>query len=84
LEQFPLSLCEGCFLNDFGGTGIYVGHHFYPCDGDFLCCGNSLRSRLRALATGETRMTLGDGILLILSIGLCGYLFYALLKAEEF
>jgi K+-transporting ATPase KdpF subunit len=29
-------------------------------------------------------MTLGDGILLILSILLCGYLFYALLKAEEF
>lgn len=29
-------------------------------------------------------MTLGDGILLIISIFLCGYLFYALLKAEEF
>jgi len=29
-------------------------------------------------------MTLGDAILLILSIVLCGYLFYALLKAEEF
>jgi len=29
-------------------------------------------------------MTLGDGILLMLSIVLCGYLFYALLKAEEF
>ena len=29
-------------------------------------------------------MTLGDGILLIISIGLCAYLFYALLKAEEF
>ena len=29
-------------------------------------------------------MTLGDGILLIISIVLCGYLLYALLKAEEF
>lgn len=29
-------------------------------------------------------MTLGDSILLIISIVLCGYLFYALLKAEEF
>ena len=29
-------------------------------------------------------MTLGNGILLIVSIILCGYLFYALLKAEEF
>ena len=29
-------------------------------------------------------MTLGDGILLVTSILLCGYLFYALLKAEEF
>jgi K+-transporting ATPase KdpF subunit len=29
-------------------------------------------------------MTLADGILLVLSIVLCGYLFYALLKAEEF
>lgn len=29
-------------------------------------------------------MTLGDGILLILSMVLCGYLFYSLLKAEEF
>ena len=29
-------------------------------------------------------MTLGDGILLIISVLLCGYLFYALLKAEEF
>jgi K+-transporting ATPase KdpF subunit len=29
-------------------------------------------------------MTLADGILLALSIVLCGYLFYALLKAEEF
>lgn len=29
-------------------------------------------------------MTLGDGILLVISIVLCGYLFYSLLKAEEF
>ncbi|HKW65137.1 MAG TPA: K(+)-transporting ATPase subunit F [Candidatus Acidoferrum sp.] len=29
-------------------------------------------------------MTLGDAILLIICVGLCGYLFYALLKAEEF
>ena len=29
-------------------------------------------------------MTLADSILLIISIVLCGYLFYALLKAEEF
>jgi K+-transporting ATPase KdpF subunit len=29
-------------------------------------------------------MTLGDAILLIISIVLCGYLLYALLKAEEF
>ncbi|MGB7846541.1 MAG: K(+)-transporting ATPase subunit F [Candidatus Acidiferrum sp.] len=29
-------------------------------------------------------MTLGDGILLLISILLCGYLLYALLKAEEF
>jgi len=29
-------------------------------------------------------MTMGDAILLIISIVLCGYLFYALLKAEEF
>ena len=29
-------------------------------------------------------MTLGDAILLIISMVLCGYLFYALLKAEEF
>ena len=29
-------------------------------------------------------MTLGNAILLIISIVLCGYLFYSLLKAEEF
>jgi K+-transporting ATPase KdpF subunit len=29
-------------------------------------------------------MTLGDGILLVISVLLCGYLFYSLLKAEEF
>jgi K+-transporting ATPase KdpF subunit len=29
-------------------------------------------------------MTLGDAILLIISIALCGYLLYALLRAEEF
>lgn len=29
-------------------------------------------------------MTLGDGILLVISLLLCGYLFYSLLKAEEF
>jgi K+-transporting ATPase KdpF subunit len=29
-------------------------------------------------------MTLGDGILLVISVLLCGYLLYALLKAEEF
>jgi K+-transporting ATPase KdpF subunit len=29
-------------------------------------------------------MTLGDAILLVISIVLCGYLLYALLKAEEF
>ncbi|HXY02804.1 MAG TPA: K(+)-transporting ATPase subunit F [Terriglobales bacterium] len=29
-------------------------------------------------------MTFADAILLIISIGLCGYLLYALLKAEEF
>ena len=29
-------------------------------------------------------MKLGDAVLLIISIALCGYLFYALLKAEEF
>ena len=29
-------------------------------------------------------MTLGDGILLIICVLLCGYLFYSLLKAEEF
>lgn len=29
-------------------------------------------------------MTLGDATLLIISIVLCGYLLYALLRAEEF
>jgi K+-transporting ATPase KdpF subunit len=29
-------------------------------------------------------MTLADAILLIVSLALCGYLLYALLKAEEF
>jgi K+-transporting ATPase KdpF subunit len=29
-------------------------------------------------------MTLGDGMLLLISVLLCGYLLYALLKAEEF
>jgi K+-transporting ATPase KdpF subunit len=29
-------------------------------------------------------MTLGDGILLVISVLLCGSLFYSLLKAEEF
>lgn len=29
-------------------------------------------------------MTLGDAVLLIICIALCGYLLYALLKAEEF
>ena len=29
-------------------------------------------------------MTLGDAILLVISLLLCGYLFYSLLKAEEF
>lgn len=29
-------------------------------------------------------MSLGDLTLLLISVGLCGYLFYALLKAEKF
>ena len=29
-------------------------------------------------------MALGDAVLLIIAIALCGYLLYALLKAEEF
>lgn len=29
-------------------------------------------------------MNLGNAILLIISIAMCGYLLYALLKAEEF
>ncbi|HVH72922.1 MAG TPA: K(+)-transporting ATPase subunit F [Candidatus Dormibacteraeota bacterium] len=29
-------------------------------------------------------MTIGDAILLVISIVLCGYLLYALLRAEEF
>jgi K+-transporting ATPase KdpF subunit len=29
-------------------------------------------------------MTLGDGLLLLISVLLCSYLLYALLKAEEF
>jgi K+-transporting ATPase KdpF subunit len=29
-------------------------------------------------------MTLGDGMLLLISVLLCGYLLYALLRAEEF
>lgn len=29
-------------------------------------------------------MTAGNAILLVISIALCGYLFYALLKPEEF
>jgi len=29
-------------------------------------------------------MTIGDAILLVISIALCGYLLYALLRAEEF
>lgn len=29
-------------------------------------------------------MTFGDSILLVISIALCGYLLYALLRAEEF
>lgn len=29
-------------------------------------------------------MTFGDAVLLIISLGLCGYLLYALLRAEEF
>ncbi|HEY6945282.1 MAG TPA: K(+)-transporting ATPase subunit F [Candidatus Acidoferrum sp.] len=29
-------------------------------------------------------MTVGNAILLFISIALCGYLLYALLKAEEF
>lgn len=29
-------------------------------------------------------MTLSDAALLVISIALCGYLLYALLKAEEF
>jgi len=29
-------------------------------------------------------MTLGDGLLLLVSVLLCGYLLYALLRAEEF
>ena len=31
----------------------YVGRDFYCCDGDFLRCGRSLRSRLRAAEIGD-------------------------------
>jgi K+-transporting ATPase KdpF subunit len=49
----------------------------------FVIC-SSLRSRVRAPETGETGMSLGNAILLFISVLMCGYLLYALLKAEEF
>jgi K+-transporting ATPase KdpF subunit len=39
---------------------------------------------VRALETGETGMSLGNAILLFISVLMCGYLLYALLKAEEY
>jgi K+-transporting ATPase KdpF subunit len=39
---------------------------------------------VRTLETGETAMSLGNAILLFISVLMCGYLLYALLKAEEF
>jgi K+-transporting ATPase KdpF subunit len=39
---------------------------------------------VRTLETGETGMSLGNVILLFISVLICGYLLYALLKAEEF
>jgi K+-transporting ATPase KdpF subunit len=39
---------------------------------------------VRTLETGETDMSLGNAILLLISVLMCGYLLYALLKAEEF
>ena len=39
---------------------------------------------VRTLETGETGMSLGNAILLFISVLMCGYLLYALLKAEEF
>jgi K+-transporting ATPase KdpF subunit len=38
---------------------------------------------VRTLETGETGMSLGNAILLFISVLMCGYLLYALLKAEE-
>jgi K+-transporting ATPase KdpF subunit len=39
---------------------------------------------MRTLETGKTGMSLGNAILLFISVLMCGYLLYALLKAEEF
>jgi K+-transporting ATPase KdpF subunit len=43
-----------------------------------------LSEGLRTVAAGEITTMLGNILLIILSVLLCGYLFYALLKPEKF
>jgi K+-transporting ATPase KdpF subunit len=52
-------------------------------NGCFLCLGNSLPESLRKI---EVRMAamLGNIALIVISILLCAYLLYALLKPEKF
>jgi K+-transporting ATPase KdpF subunit len=66
------------------GPNNHAWHRFHHCNCAVFRNCSSVRSRVRTLETGETGMSLGNAILLFISVLMCGYLLYALLKAEEF
>jgi K+-transporting ATPase KdpF subunit len=58
-------------------------HHLLGGDGSVCWDSHPLCARLRT-AGQEQAMSLGNAALLFICVLLCGYLLYALLKAEEF
>jgi K+-transporting ATPase KdpF subunit len=62
----------------------YARRGFYCCDG--AVCGRRglVRAWLRKVKVGVPGMNAANAILLVICALLCGYLLYALLKAEKF
>jgi K+-transporting ATPase KdpF subunit len=83
-----LNVALTVFLAGAGNLGLVQGVAderccFCPEHDCFLCTGNFVSKGLR---TSEVKVAimLGNVLLILISIFLCGYLFYALLKPEKF
>ena len=65
------------------GVAKHAGCHLYFCHRDVLRGFHSLRERLRIAQKGQF-MSASNILLLLVCAAICGYLLYALLRAEDF